>query len=335
MKTKFCERCLKDTKCHVKEEVVTEVIEHQKITYLKKYYVCSECDQIIYDDFLDYNIETINNELRKNNNIITVSEIKEILEKYNIGKKPASLVLGLGEITLTRYLDGNNPTEENSLFLKEILNNPNLYELYLLTNKDKITEIAFKKSLGKTKQLELSNEHSKLYNIALYIINKLDEVTPLSLQKILYFADGFSKKILGEDLFNNSPEAWIHGPVYREIYECFSYYKSNTIYYSEILKDYEFNLTEEEKKYLDKITLIFGCYSGRILREMTHLTEPWVESRKGLAANEPTNRMIEKDQIDKYFNKVCEEYQIKTINDISNYSQSIFQKAVNELKNNY
>lgn len=65
---------------------------------------------------------------------------------------------------------------------------------------------------------------------------------------------------------------------------------------------------------------------------MTHLTDPWMESRKGLTANEPTNRMIEKDQIDQYFNKACGEYQIKTINDISNYSQSLFQKVVDVLK---
>ena len=35
--------------------------------------------------------------------VITKKEIEEILIKYNIGKKPLSLVLGWGEVTIIRY----------------------------------------------------------------------------------------------------------------------------------------------------------------------------------------------------------------------------------------
>lgn len=334
MKKRFCERCLKDTVCDYKEKVITQIIDRKKVTYLKKYYKCRDCGQIIYDDLIDYNVEVVNNELRKVNNLITVTEIEKILEKYNIGKKPLSNILGLGEITITRYLDGQNPSKENSDFLKEILNNPNLYELYLITNKDKITDLAFKKSLGKTKQLELTSSHSKLYNVALYIINKLEETTPLALQKILYFVEGFSDRILKENLFDDSPEAWIYGPVYREIYDCFSYYKYNNINYSEVLKDYDFNLTDKEEEYLDKLILMFGCYSGKFLREMTHLTDPWIETRNGLTSDEISERIIEKDIMSKYFNEMCDKYDIKTADDIKNYSVSIFKEAMNKISEN-
>lgn len=334
MKKRFCDNCLKEVNGKYKEEMVTEIIDKQKITYLKKYYICDECNKIFYDDLLDYNIKSANNELREITNLITIDEINEILEKYNIGKKPASYVLGLGEVTLTRYLDGQNPSKENSDFLKEILNNPNLYELYLITNKDKITDLAFKKSLGKTNQLELTTEHSKLYNVALYVINKLEETTPLALQKILYFVEGFSNKILKENLFDDSPEAWVHGPVYREIYDCFSYYKYNNINYSEILKDYEFDLTESEKEYLDKMILMFGCYSGKVLREMTHLTKPWIETRNGLEPDETSERIIEKDIMLKYFSEMCDKYDINSVDDIENYSVSVFHEAINKISEN-
>lgn len=327
MKKKFCDNCLKEVSYKYKEEIVCEVIENQSITYLKKYYICDNCNQKFYDDLLDYNVSIANNELRKVNSLITMDEIKQILEKYNIGKKPLSNILGLGEITITRYLDGQNPSKENSDFLKEILVNPNLYELYLITNKDKITDVAFKKSLGKTKQLELTTDHSKLYNVSLYIIKKLEETTPLALQKILYFVEGFSSNILKEDLFNDSPEAWIHGPVYREIYDCFSYYKYNNINYSEILKDYEFNLTSEETEYLDKMILMFGCYSGKILREMTHLTAPWLKARCGLESNESSERIIDKNLMFEYFNEVCQNYDINIVDDIKKYSVYIFERA--------
>ena len=52
--------------------------------------------------------------------IITIKEILEILEKYNIGKKPLSLVLGWGEITIIRYLEGQIPDQFHSELLLKI-----------------------------------------------------------------------------------------------------------------------------------------------------------------------------------------------------------------------
>ena len=47
--------------------------------------------------------------------LITVDEINAILEKYRITKRNLSLVVGLGELTITRYLEnGNIPTKKNS-----------------------------------------------------------------------------------------------------------------------------------------------------------------------------------------------------------------------------
>lgn len=331
MKKFFCEQCFEDRECTYKESNEKEIIDNIEIEYLEKYYICNECGNKIYGDMFDYNIHEANKKLREHTGLITIDEIEEILEKYNIGKKPLSLVLGLGEITVTRYLNGQNPTKENSDLLKSVLNNPHLYEIFLLGNKDKVSEIAFKKSLGKTKQLELSEEHSKIYNTALYIVNRLEEVTALSLQKLLYFIDGFSKEILSNRLFNEEPEAWSRGPVYREIYNCFSYYKGDNINYKDLLKDYEFNLRDEEKEYLDEILKNFGCYSGNILKEMTHLTDPWITTREGLNEDEPSERIITQDIIDNYFNKICKEYDINNIKDIKKYSDELFKKAANKI----
>lgn len=331
MKKKFCDHCLKEVNYQYKEEFVKETIHNITIKYLKKYYICLECGNQFYDDLLDYNVESANNELRGKNNLILKKEIEDILLKYNIGKKNLSTVLGLGEVTITRYLDGTNPTKENSELLKMILSNPNLYELYLITNKEKITEIAYKKSLGRTKQLQLCDEHSKLYHVALCIIDTLEEITPLALQKVLYFTKGFSKPILKEDIFNDSAEAWVHGPVYKEIYDCFSYYKYNNINYSNILKDYDYNLTEEEKQYIKEISLLFGCYNGSVLKEMSHLTEPWLKARSGLKEDESSNRFIEDKDMDDYFKKICKKYNIKNIKDISKYSNDLFKSAIDNL----
>ena len=78
--------------------------------------------------------------------IITKDEINDILKKYNISKTNLSRLLGFGELTITRYLNGATPTLQKSKFLKEILYSPNYYFIILLCNKHKITYNAFFKS---------------------------------------------------------------------------------------------------------------------------------------------------------------------------------------------
>lgn len=328
---KFCDYCLKEVSCSYHEKETTINIDNIPIKYLKKYYIGDTCKHEFLDDLLDYDVHTVNNELRKHTGLITVGEIEEILTKYNIGKKPLSLVLGIGEVNIIRYLDGVSPTRDISDLLKNVLNNPFLFELFLYANKDKISEIAYKKALGKTKQLEFMDNKSKLYSISLYFISKLNEIDPLSLQKLLYFSELFSKIINNKRLFLDKPKAWKYGPVYDEIYDCFSYYKGNKIDYSELLKDREFDLTEEEKDFLNEIIKDFGCYSGPILREMSHLTDPWIHAREGIDDGETSTRIIEEDEMNEYFEKIKNEYKIYSIQDISKFSEDLFNKVKENL----
>ena len=327
MTKQFCEYCICDTLCDSYDRMVHKNIDGIDIEYLEKYYICSICHNIIYGDYFDYNNRIANNELRKKTGLITVDEINEILTKYSIGKKPLSLVLGLGEVNIIRYLNGTNPTREISDLLKMILHNPFLYELFLQGARDNITKSAYKKSLGKTKQIELTNESSKLYNCTLYIIHSLDETDALSIQKLLFFANGFAPFFLGKELFHDKPEAWIHGPVYREIYDCFSYYGRDKIDYNELLKNIDITLDDSEKAYLDEIIHDFACYSGSILREMTHMTDPWIDARKGLNDEDYSNRIIDENNTFNYFKKIYDQYHMKSYLDISKYSDDLFHSA--------
>lgn len=328
---KICEECLKEVECSYNERLKKQKIDNNEIEFTEKYYVCHECGNSFYDDLFDENIKEANEAIRKKNNIITIKEIEQILKKYSIGKKTLSLVLGLGEITITRYLNGQNPQKNNSELLKAVLENPFIYELFLIANKDKITDIAYKKSLSKTKQIELNDSNSKLYQIALYVIKNNSDITPLALQKVLYFINGFSKKIFKQFLFLETAQAWKYGPVYKDIYDCFSYFKGNKIDYTFLSHDHEFNLTEEEKDYLDKMNLIFGCYSGEVLREMSHLTEPYKIARMRLKEEDYSNETISLDDMEKYFNDICEKYKINTIEEIKKYSIELFERAIDNL----
>lgn len=64
---------------------------------------------------------------KRNDTNITSEEIMTILRRYNIGKKPLARLLGWGETTILRYIDGDVPTVEYSKKLKAILDDPEYY----------------------------------------------------------------------------------------------------------------------------------------------------------------------------------------------------------------
>jgi len=324
----YCEKCDKLVEYITKEEVVLETIKDKEITYLKKYDICSECQNIFYtENTYNQNIINSSNEIRKQTGIITTTQIEEILKKYNIGKKPLSLVLGWGEVTIIRYLDGQIPEKVYSDILLKILEDPKELLKYLELNKELITKVAYKKVIGRIAELKLEEDKSKIYLIAKHVIAKIEDITPLSLQKILYYIQGFSLALLNKEMFNNNCEAWVHGPVYREIYDRFCYYSYNPIERTEFSNYKEINLEQKDIELIDAVIDNFACYSGKILEKMTHTSLPWLMAREGLNDTDSSNKEINLKNIKDYFTEISLQYNIKSVEDIQNYSTSMFKEV--------
>lgn len=71
---------------------------------------------------------------------------------------------------------------------------------------------------------------------AKWFIENNDSVTPKKLQKLLYYLYAWGLVFLNEDLddlndkvFSGKFEAWVHGPVNRDIYEKYRSYGGNLI----------------------------------------------------------------------------------------------------------
>ena len=99
----------------------------------------------------------------------------------------------------------------------------------------------------------------------------------------------------GDYLFDNDCEAWIHGPVYRCIYDRYKCFGRGQI---EINDSDEILLDEIEDSIVGCVVRYFGCYSGKILEEMTHS--------------------------DTYFKNVKDKYKLISIDDIKEYSTTLF-----------
>lgn len=327
LRVDFCETCLDDTEYVIKEEEVTEYARGKDIKYIRKEAYCTECGNPIYvPELNDENLEVLYAKIREIDNIISIEDINKILDKYNIGKRPLSLLLGWGEGTITRYLNGDLPIKNYSDILNSILNDIDKMENLLEANKDKIKPITYKKCKEKIESLKgseiaVTEEDNKIKVISRYIISHCEDVTPLALQKLLYYSQAFYKLFIGSNLFKNDCEAWVHGPVYKVIYDEYKQYGRNIIDLK--FKD-DNSLDEVEEILLNNVIKYFGCYRAKVLEEMTHNEMPWMMTRIGLKKNESCNRIIKKELIDEYFTDVKNKYKLVNMEDIKEYSKDLF-----------
>ena len=179
----FCENCNQLVEYEIKE--INEIIEIKGKEYKYKRLVgyCQNCgEEISSNEITDENLERIDKVYRHEEKIITTDEINNILSKYKIGKKPLSKLLGWGEITLIRYLNGDVPSRVYSDQLYNILNNEDYMNKLVEENKKLITDRAYnnvKESIKKIKETTFKSDTEKEIDIfAKYIIVMGKEITP-------------------------------------------------------------------------------------------------------------------------------------------------------------
>lgn len=324
----FCEACRDMVEYSVESVNKKKEIKGKSYSYHAQMAFCNECgEEMIVSEVRDYNLRALDHAFRKAEDLIEVKDIERILEKYEIGKRPLSLLLGWGEVTLSRYLSGDLPSKLYSDELKKILENEAYYREIIVRNKDRISDIAFTKSLAAINNISEKSRmiSSKLESAVKYLLVKSADITPLALQKLLYFSQGFYKAFTDDFLFIEDCEAWAHGPVFRHVYLKYKTFGYNPIEEKEIFLD-DISLNEVEKDLLDQVVLHFGCFSGRILEHMTHSEMPWRCARGGLMDGDSSSQLIEKADIETYFKSVKNKYEMLTFGDIKDYSKDLISK---------
>lgn len=315
MSKTFCENCKSTNDYLTKEEKLTGTIKGKTYFYNGKNAYCKKCHKLVYvHEINDHNLERLYDQYRQHNNIISLDKIKEIPEKYGIGKRPLSLLLGWGEITFSRFYDGDIPTIEYSETLKEVYYKPSYFNDLLEKNKELLKDVAYKKSKDKVNKL-LKETSSKIGVVADYITKKCD-VTNLTLQKLLYYIQGFYYAFYETFIFNENCKAWQYGPVYGEKYYNYKHFGKEII---DSKNSFELGLlSEDEISLIDSILKCFACYGGSNLIEFTHHEKPWLETKK--------NHVIKKELIASYFVDVKSKYNMKKPKDIHKYSEDMFKK---------
>lgn len=327
----FCVSCRKYVKYQLKEEIASKSIKGKNYDYKTIRAYCEECgEELSLPGLIDKDQQLFDAHYRIVEDLVTKAEINKILEKYNIGKAPLSLTLGFGEITVTRYLDGQMPSKKYSDILRKALYYNQFMKKMLIENKEKIGESAYSKAMIAISEDDNDSEAvSKIEIVTQYILCKNEEITPLSLQKQLYFIQGFYLALYKQILFNVNCEAWLHGPVYPEIYHKYKKYGYDPIEDEENFickKDLESKLSRNEKTVVDLVTRTFGRYSGKVLEAITRKEEPWKKARRGIKTIDYSNEVITIKSIKEYFTGVAAKYNLLDPTDIFQYIEDMVNK---------
>ena len=188
--------------------------------------------------------------------MVSIDDIERFMKIYNIGKGPLSLAIGFGEITISRYLEGQVPSKEYSDIIKSAISSPEYMKKKLIENRERITDTAYKKAYNAAVSMErLFSVSDNMLGVIAYIFKKLEEVTPLMLQKLLYFTQGVYLALYRKPIFVEDCRAWVHGPVYPEVYELFRDFKYNPIDDARFafLSGMEDTLKDNEKKVIELV----------------------------------------------------------------------------------
>ena len=130
-------------------------------------------------------------------------------------------------------------------------------------------------------------------------------LTPKKIQKLVYYTYSWFIAINNENadnldniLFDEIPEAWLHGPVFPSLYSTFKSYNWQEV--PKLDKKIEFE-NKDVMSFLNDIWDKFGIYSADELEYMTHQELPWINARKKITADEPNQKISLKD-IFNYYN---------------------------------
>lgn len=305
--------------------------------YSKQMATCIACDERFETpEILDINLSERNRayaEAKSANGMAVKENVIRLIEgitiKYHVGKKPLAKLLGWSEATLMRYSNRDNPSLPLNDYLKtlaEIHDDPLKFAELYRQNKQNVSPPTQRKIERALKQLNTLGSN-KIVLVANYFIHLLGDITPLALQKLLYYAQGFYMALHGRELFEDDCEAWVYGPVYPAIYRQFKDvpFQSNggAASVDTVLE----GLDSAEKTLLDAIIKAFGCYSGSTLANMTHRELPWKNARGELDANVPSNNVIAKSDITAYFDHVKQTFNITDAADIQKYAVNLFNEV--------
>lgn len=299
-------------------------VKGKKILF-DEYYITDKDGNEIFDRDIELeNDKRLYDIYKKQNNLLTISEIKNIRNKYELNQKEYAQAIGVGEITVHRFENGSIQTEAVDSIMR-LSNDPGNMSFLIIQNRKNLAEDLYEKISLKVKELIVLKKHALMEfdetkyngldfcstdvkNVAKNIIDiynsRIDKlvkdyditpeyITHLKLQKLLYYVQAYALLFFNRKAFAEKIMAWNYGPVVEEIYQEYKENHANEI----ILKDNNIgDISQGMRKIIEQVIITYGGIEATKLIDFTHEEEPWEKTT--------INSEIKTDLIKEYFYKV-------------------------------
>lgn len=189
----------------------------------------------------------------------------DLMHRYEIGKKPLSRLLGWGDTTIMRYLDGVEPNREFAARIEQLAKNPWEYSRVLEKNKEKLTDTAYRKT-RKAVYREIFCDRST--EAMQYVVALAEgDISPYRVMMVLYYAQVCSMVLRGLPLFEEEADFSPGQPlVYPRLYGQMREYGVK------VLQPETGSFSAEEQEYLKQVYLVLNGYSPNALKAL-HVRE--------------------------------------------------------------
>lgn len=325
----YCPYCRRMVLFDTREELRSTELDGVLYEYQESQAICRECgsDEAVYQPYMEAAGLAFNEAVRKANGLVPLSKVRELPKKYRIGKRPLSLLLGWGELTYTRFFEGHTPSRSYSDTIERLYDDPAAYYRVLVRNKDRITDVAFRKSEQAVQSL-LEDSFSgtkKLYEVADYFCELSEgDITPLMLQKLTYYAHGFSYVFLDTPLLDQMPDVLHNEPIYEQIWHDF---KERD--YNEVFASVGVSFSEDEDQLIKAVFESFGKYSGMVLSRMVQSESPLTEA-DDVPESSPdaiSRTKVSAEAMKVFFREQAEKLGMKSSHDIARYAEAAFSRV--------
>lgn len=228
-----CPLCGKTHELELRESIATLEVKGDRVYFKEKYYICNNLKKnncFEKDEMSDENLLEARDAYRKKNQLLTSKEIKAIRNKFKLTQADFAIILGLGEVTITRYETKQIQDVSIDQIIRFVNDNPFVLLEYLEKRKDKFSDKKYneikeniKNSISK-ELIEINNlkikyinfdeenedngncilDIDKLSNVVAYIANKMQEekieLKKVVLMKILWYIDALRYKKYNKSL---------------------------------------------------------------------------------------------------------------------------------------
>lgn len=137
-----------------------------------------------------------------------------------------------------------------------------------------------------------------VHDVAAYILRKLDTMSAMKLQKLVYYSQAWSIAWDNERLFPQEIQAWANGPV---VYELYDTHRGKFTVGPDWPQGNPDALSETQRETVDAVLADYGHLSGRQLSYLTHAEAPWRDARAGLGPTDRSNKPISAAALEEFY----------------------------------